>query len=171
MDKKTIKAILDVIKDVSDRKGLYGCQFVSHDHISGSPYLYFTNGYVAIRLTCGEYEGLRPINMDMWVSGEQLKEIYKGMGARDVALDLKDDDEPAAKNEGRLSHPDWEKCWGQWSDTETINSSVEIRPDTFKKLAPFGDMVMTVTQNKMGQKLIAFNGKGVDAFVCPLKGA
>lgn len=168
MDKKIIKAILDVIKDVSDRKGLYGCQFVSHDHISGSPYLYFTNGYVAIRLTCGEYEGLRPINMDMWVSGEQLKEIYKGMGARDIQLTFNDDDDQAAKNEGRLLHPDWAELWKQWSNAEPTADPVPIRPETFKKLAPFGDMLMTITENKMGQKLVAFTGKGINAFACPL---
>lgn len=155
MDKKTIKAILDVIKDVSDRKGLYGCQFVCQDHISSSPYLYFTNGYVAIRLTCGEYEGLRPINMDMWVSGEQLKEIYKGMGARDVALDLKDDGG---------EHPDFTKCWAEWVQGEQDKTPVAIDPETFKKLAPFGHMIMYHTD----KRFVLFSGRGVNAIACPL---
>lgn len=160
MDKKTIKAILDVIKDVSDRPGLYGAQFVSHDHIAGSPYVYFADGYVAIRLTCGEYEGLRPINEDMWVSGEQLKELYKKMGARDVCLEFKDDG-------GK--HPNFTKCWETWSDTQTVAAPAPIRPETFKKLAPFGDMLMVISENKLGQKLVNFSGNGVSAVACPLK--
>ena len=50
MEKKLIKAIIDVIKDVKDRPSIYGVQFVGHEHISGSPVLYFTDGYVAIKL-------------------------------------------------------------------------------------------------------------------------
>ena len=164
MDKKLIKAILDVVKDVSDRPGLYGAMFDGR-------YIYFTDGYVIIRLEMGAFESLRPFPMadKVWVSGEQLKEIYKGLGARDVCLTVKDDDSQAKKNEGRLLHPDFKELWQTWSDTEPIAEPVPIRPETFKKLAPFGDMLMTLTENKLGQKLVAFSGKGVNAFACPLK--
>jgi hypothetical protein len=163
MDKKTIKAILDVIKDVSDRPGLYGAE------INGK-YIYFTDGYVVVRLEMGAYENLRPFPdaHNVWVSGEQFKEIYKGLGTREVCLTVKDDDSQAKKNEGRLLHPDWIELWKRWSDAEPIAEAVPIRPDTFKKLAPFGDMLMQLTENKMGQKLVAFNGKGINAFACPL---
>lgn len=156
MDKKTIKAILDVIKDVSDRPGLYGAQFVSHDHITGSSYVYFTDGYVAIRLTCGEYEGLRPINEDMWVSGEQLKDLYKNMGAKDVCLNFHDD-------EG-YNHPHFTKVWAEWVQGEQEKEPVAIRPSTFKKLAPFGDMIMYHTD----KRFVLFSGRGVNAVACPL---
>ena len=162
MNKKTIKAILDVIKDVSDRPGLYGAQITQK-------YVIFTDGYVVIRLAMGEYDGLRELS-PAWVGGEQLKQAYKDMGARDVKLDWVDDDNQAAKNEGRLLHPKWGECWKQWSDAEEISGAVPIRPETFKKLAPFGDMLMTATENKLGQKLVAFTGKGMNAFACPLKG-
>ena len=155
MDKKLIKAILDVIKDVSDRPGLYGAQFVSHDHITGSSYAYLTDGYVAIRLTCGEYEGLRPINEDMWVGGEQLKTLYKNMGAKDVCLNF--------HNDGGDNHPDFAKLWKDWSIEDYTNIPMPIRPETFKKLAPFGDMLMGLTG-----KVVLFNGKGVNAIACPL---
>lgn len=156
MDKKTIKAILDVIKDVSDRPGLYGAQFVSHDHISGSPYIYFTDGYVAVRLTCGEYEGLRPINEDMWVSGEQLKEDYKRLGARDIQLTFKND-------EGG-NHPNFTKAWAEWVQGEQDKNPVAIDPSVFKKLAPFGHMIMYHTDKRM----VLFSGRGVNAVACPL---
>lgn len=162
MDKKTIKAILDVIKDVSDRPGLYGAQITNQ-------YVIFTDGYVVVRLTMDEYDGLRKLPCG-WVGGEQLKVAYKLMGARDVKLDFTDDDDEAKKNEGRLQHPDWATLWKQWSDAENISNETAIRPETFKKLAPFGDMLMKITENKMGQRLIAFTGKGVNAFACPLKG-
>jgi hypothetical protein len=155
MNKKTIKAILDVIKDVSDRPGLYGAQFASHDHISGSPYAYFTDGYVVIRLTCGEYDGLRPINMDMWIGGEQLKELYKKMGARDVCLEFKDDGG---------DHPDFTKAWAKWVQGERDKSPVAIDPSVFKKLAPFGHMIMYHTD----KRLVLFSGRGVNAIACPL---
>lgn len=160
MDKKIIKAILDVIKDVSDRPGLYGCQITQK-------YVIFTDGYVVVRLTMGEYEGLRELK-PMWVGGEQLKTDYKRLGARDVQLTFNDDDDLAAKNEGRLLHPDWATLWKQWSDAEPVKNETAIRPDTFKKLAPFGDMLMKITENKQDQRLIAFTGKGVNAFACPL---
>ena len=163
MDKKLIKAILDVIKDVSDRPGLYGCAFERQ-------YIYFTDGYVVVRLEMNQYDGLRPIVNEggVWVSGVQLKEDYKSLGARDIQLTFKNDNDQAKENEGRLQHPDWAKLWGQWSNAEPTADPVPIRPETFKKLAPFGDMLMTITENKMGQKLVAFTGKGVNAFACPL---
>lgn len=163
MDKKLIKAILDVIKDVSDRPGLYGCAIERQ-------FIYFTDGYVVVRLEMNQYEGLRPIINEggMWVSGEQLKEDYKRLGARDIQLTFKNDNDQAKENEDRLQHPDWAKLWEQWSNAEPTADPVPIRPETFKKLAPFGDMLMTITENKMGQKLVAFTGKGVNAFACPL---
>lgn len=155
MDKKLIKAILDVIKDVSDRPGLYGAE------IDGR-YIYFTDGYVIVRLEMGAYENLRPFPdaHNVWISGEQFKEIYKELGARDVCLTVRNE---------HGEHPDWIELWKRWSDAEPIAEAVPIRPDTFKKLAPFGDMLMTLTENKLGQKLVAFSGTGVNAFACPLK--
>lgn len=152
MDKKLIKAIIDVIKDVSDRPGLYGAQITNK-------YVIFTDGYVIVRLTMDEYDGLRKME-PMWVGGEQLKTDYKRLGARDVQLIFKDDGG---------EHPDWATLWKTWSDAEPTAEAVPIRPETFKKLAPFGDMLMTLTENKMGQKLVAFSGTGVNAFACPLK--
>lgn len=162
MDKKTIKAILDVIKDVSDRPGLHGMEITQK-------YVIFTDGYVVVRLTMDEYEGLRQMD-SAWVSGEQLKQNYKRLGARDIQLTFKDDDDHSAKAEDRLLHPNWKELWKQWSDAEQVKSATAIRPETFKKLAPFGDMIMSITENKMGQRLIKFEGKGVVAFACPLKG-
>lgn len=163
MEKKTIKAILDIIKDVSDRPGLYGCAIERQ-------YIYFTDGYVVVRLEMNQYDGLRPIINEggVWVDGEQLKEDYKRLGARDIQLTFKNDNDQAKENEGRLQHPNWTKLWEQWSNAEPTADPVPIRPETFKKLAPFGDMLMTITENKMGQKLVAFTGKGVNAFACPL---
>lgn len=163
MEKKTIKAILDVVKDVSDRPGLYGCAIERQ-------YIYFTDGYVVVRLEMNQYDGLRPIINEggVWVSAEQLKEDYKSLGARDIQLTFKNDNDQAKENEGRLQHPNWTKLWEQWSKAEPTADPVPIRPETFKKLAPFGDMLMTITENKMGQKLVAFTGKGVNAFACPL---
>lgn len=163
MDKKLIKAILDVIKDVDDRPGLYGCAFERQ-------YIYFTDGYVVVRLEMNQYDGLRAFVNEggYWVGGEQLKEDYKRLGARDIQLTFKNDNDQAKENEGRLQHPNWAKLWEQWSNTEPTADPVPIRPETFKKLAPFGDMLMTITENKMGQKLVAFTGKGVNAFACPL---
>lgn len=155
MEKKTIKAILDVIKDVSDRPGLYGCGIERQ-------YIYFTDGYVVVRLEMNQYDGLRPIVNEggYWVGGEQLKEDYKRLGARDIQLTF--------KNDGGENHPNWTEAWKTWSNAEPTADPVPIRPETFKKLAPFGDMLMTITENKMGQKLVAFTGKGVNAFACPL---
>lgn len=154
MDKKLIKAILDVVKDVSDRPGLYGAS------IDGK-YIYFSDGYVIVRLEMGAFEGLRPFPdaHNVWVSGEQFKEIYKGLGARDVCLTVKNE---------HGEHPDWVELWGRWNNAENVADPLPIRPETFKKLAPFGDMLMSNTENKMGQKLVKFSGKGVMAFACPL---
>ena len=152
MDKKTIKAILDVIKDVSDRPGLYGAQFWNGGVV-------FSDGYVVIHKATDEFK--KELEGNYWVSGEQLKEVYKTLGTRDYVKEF--------KNDGG-EHPNWTKCWGEWSNTHIIDSAIPIRPETFKKLAPFGDMLMSITENDMGQRLIAFNGDGVNAFVCPLRG-
>lgn len=149
MNKKLIKAILDVIKDVSNRPGLYGAQ------IDGK-YIYFSDGYVAVRLEMGAFESLRPFPMadKVWVSGEQLKEIYKGLGTRGVCLTVKDE---------HGEHPDFKELWKDWSVEDYESTPMPIRPDTFKKLAPFGDMLMGLTG-----KVVLFNGKGVNAIACPL---
>lgn len=102
MEKKLIKAIIDVIKDVKDRPSVWGVWFESHEHISGVPHIYFTDGYVAVRLECGVFEGLRPINADMWVGGEQLNAIYKNMKAKDVCLNFHDDG-----TDGRTDMPEF----------------------------------------------------------------
>lgn len=155
MDKKTIKAIVDVIKDVSDRPGLYGMQFIGDDY---GNYVFFTDGYVAIRLDVEEFP--KQISEQTWVSGDQLKETYKKMGARDFVTTFKND-------EGG-THPNWLKCWKTWCDTETVMGPAPIRPETFKKLAPFGDMLMVISENKLGQKIINFSGTRVNAVACPL---
>ena len=158
MEKKLIKAILDVIKDVKDRPSLYGVQFVGHEHISGSPTLFFSDGYIAVKLICGEYEGLRPINEDMWVGGTQLQGIYKDMKAKDVYLNLHDDGE----------HVDLASWWEKWNKDLDDTDLVAINPEVFKKLAPFGDMAMRLVQNHAGGKLVQFSGRGVQAIACPL---
>ena len=94
-----------------------------------------------------------------WVSGDQLKEVYKKMGAKDYATSF--------KNDGG-THPDWLECWRTWTNVESTTDPVPIRPETFKKLAPFGDMLMTVNENKLGQKNILFSGKGINAVAMPL---
>lgn len=155
MDKKTIKAILDVIKDVSDRPGLYGAQFIGS---TLGNFLFFTDGYVCIRLDVEEFP--HELMDKYWISGDQLKEIYKKMGAKDYATSFKND-------KGGV-HPDWLECWRTWTNVEGTKDPVPIRPETFKKLAPFGDMLMTVNENKLGQKNILFSGKGINAVAMPL---
>lgn len=159
MEKKLIKAIIDVIKDVKDRPSVYGAWFEGHEHIGGTPHIYFTDGYVAVRLECGVFEGLRPINENMWVGGEQLNAIYKDMKAKDVCLNFHDDG-----TEGRTNMPEF---WnGLVKDLEPTDM-VAISPEVFKKLAPFGSMLMTL--KKRGEsKLVVFSGQGIKAIACPL---
>ena len=160
MEKKLVKSILDVIKDVKDRPSVYGVQFVGHDHITGSPALCFTDGYIAIKLMCGEFEGLRSINEDMWVSGTQLQGIYKDIKAKDVWLNFHNDDG---------YHVDLVKFWETWNKDREDTDLVAINPEVFKKLAPFGSMVMRLTKGADGGgKLVQFSGKGVQAVACPL---
>lgn len=160
MEKKLIKAILDVIKDVKDRPSAYGIQFVGHEHISGSPAVFFTDGYIAIKLYCGEYEGLRPINEDMWVSGTQLQGIYKDMKTKDVYLNFHDD---------TVEHIDLENFWMTWHKDLEETDGTAIDPNVFKKLAPFGNLYMTLNKHKdSSSELILFSGKGVQAVACPL---
>lgn len=159
MNKKTIKAILDVIKDVSDRPGLYGAQFIGDQK---GDYLFFTDGYVCVRLDVDGFE--KEIRDSAWVSGEQLQEVYKNLGAREYVKSFKNDKVGKA-------FPSWRKCWEEWTGGITNNCSVPIRPLTFKKLAPFGDMVMTIKDCEgLNQPLVIFNGDKVNAVGCPLKG-
>lgn len=159
MEKKLIKAILDVIKDVKDRPSVYGVQFVGHEHVSGVPYIYFTDGYVAVRLECGVFEGLRPINENMWVGGEQLQSIYKDMKTKDVCLDFHDDG-----IKGRVDMP---RLWNGLGERLETTDVVAINPEVFKKLAPFGNMAMRLVKGNM-KKFVQFSGKGVQAIACPL---
>ena len=160
MEKKLIKAILDVIKDVKDRPSIYGVQFEGHEHVSGVPHIYFTDGYVAVRLECGVFEGLRPINENMWVSGEQLQDIYKNMKAKDVCLNFHNDE---------MYHVELENFWTQWNTNRDDTDLMAINPEVFKKLAPFGNMVIRLTKGSDGSgKLAKFSGRGVQALVCPL---
>lgn len=159
MEKKLIKAILDVIKDVKDRPGAWGVRFEGHEHISGTPHIYFTDGYVAVRLECGVFEGLRLINENMWVGGEQLQSIYKDMKTKDICLNLHDDG-----IEGRM---DMSKLWNGLGNGLEPTDVVAINPEVFKKLAPFGNMAMRLVKGNM-KKFVQFSGKGVQAIACPL---
>lgn len=159
MEKKLIKAILDVIKDVKDRPSIYGVWFEGNEHISGIPHIYFTDGYIAVRLECGVFEGLRPINENMWVGGEQLQAIYKEMKAKDVCLNF--------HNDGTENHTNMPDFWnGIIKDLEPTNM-VAINPEMFKKLAPFGNMLMTL-EHRGDSRLVVFSGRGVNAVACPL---
>ena len=160
MEKKLIKAILDVIKDVKDRPSVYGVQVVAHDRISGGSAVYFTDGYVAVKLYCGEYEGLRPIKDDMWIGGEQLQNAYKNMKAKDTYLDYHYDG---------VMHIDLVKFWEEWNKNREDTDLMAINPEVFKKLAPFGSMVIRLTKGSDGSgKLVQFSGHGVQAIACPL---
>ena len=160
MEKKLIKAILDVIKNVKDRPSIYGVWFEGHEHISGVPHIYVTDGYVAVRLECGVFEGLRPIDENMWVGGEQLQAIYKDMKAKDVCLNFHDDG-----TEGRTNMPEfWNGLLMGWQRADTV----AINPEVFKKLAPFGNMSMWLEEKDTGAKIVAFSGRGINAFACPL---
>lgn len=156
MEKKLIKAIIDVIKDVKDRPSVWGAE------IDGA-YIYFTDGYIAVRLKMGEYEGLRPFTMckDVWVGGEQLNGLYKSMTAKDVCTQVHNDDVG--------HHVDLVKFWDEWVKDREATDQTAINPEAFKKLAPFGAMLMTITKGKNGGgKLVQFKGKGVQAIACPL---
>ena len=156
MEKKLVKAILAVIKDVKDRPTVYGV------HIDKA-YMYFTDGYVGIRLHMGEYEGLRvfPMSDNVWVGGKQLEDLAKNMGAKDVCLQVQND------NVG--NHVDLRNWWGVWHKDREDTDLVAINPEVFKKLAPFGSMVMRLTKGTDGSgKLVEFSGHGVQAIACPL---
>lgn len=156
MEKKLIKAIIDVIKDVKDRPSVWGAE------IDGA-YIYFTDGYVAVRLKMGEYEGLRPFTMckDVWVGGEQLNGLYKTMNTKDVCTQVHNDDIG--------HHVDLVKFWDTWTSNREPADLVAINPTVFKKLAPFGCMNMSITKGAEGSgKLVEFKGKGVQAIACPL---
>lgn len=155
MEKKLIKAIIDVIKDVKDRPSVWGAE------IDGA-YIYFTDGYVAVRLKMGEYEGLRPFTMckNVWVGGEQLNGLYKSMTAKGVCTQVHDDGN---------NHVDLVKFWETWNEDREDTDVVGINPEVFKKLAPFGSVAMRLTKGKNGgSKLVQFSGKGVQAIACPL---
>lgn len=155
MEKKLIKAILDVIKDVKDRPSVYGAQF-------DKGYVYFTDGYVAVRLRMHEYEGLRlfPTSENVWVSGGQFQELYKEMKAKDVCTQVRNE---------RGNHVDLVKFWEEWNKDREDTDLMAINPEVFKKLAPFGSMVIRLTKaSDGGGKLALFSGRGVQAIVCPL---
>lgn len=154
MEKKLIKAIIDVIKDVKDRPSVWGAE------IDGA-YIYFTDGYVAVRLKMGEYEGLRPFTMckGVWVGGEQLNGLYKTMTTKDVCTQVHND---------TTEHVDLADWWEKWNKDLEPTDTTAINPEVFKKLAPFGAMGVRLVQNSAGGKLVQFNGKGVQAIACPL---
>lgn len=154
MEKKLIKAIIDVIKDVKDRPSVWGAE------IDGA-HIYFTDGYVAVRLKMGEYEGLRPFTMckNVWVGGEQLNGLYKSMTTKDICTQVHDD---------TTEHVDLADWWEKWNKDLKPTNTTAINPEVFKKLAPFGSMGMRLVRNSAGGKLVQFNGKGVQAIVCPL---
>lgn len=159
MEKKLIKAILDVIKDVKDRPSVYGVWFEGDKHISGVPHIYFTDGYIAVRLECGVFEGLRPINENIWVGGEQLNAICKGMKAKDICSNFHNDG-----TENRINMPEF---WNGIVKNLEPTDMVAINPEVFKKLAPFGSMLMTL-ERRGDSKLVVFSGRGVNAVACPL---
>lgn len=148
MNKKTVKFILDTIKSVADRPGAYGVQFESHGHISGASHLYFSDGFVCVRLeVCGDYCPV-PINDDLWVTGEEMKEWYSKAKASDVFIPTKSDRE----------HVDLVKVWNGFIESfeETEQSAIDC--ETFKKLAPLRVGLMTTGKTRAGDAVF-FEGK------------
>ena len=81
------------------------------------------------------------------------------MKTKDVCLNLHDDG-----TEGRTNMPEfWNKMVGELEPTDMV----AINPEVFKKLAPFGSMLMTL-ERRGDSKLVVFSGQGVNAIACPL---
>lgn len=158
MDKKTIKFMIDTIKGVIDRPGVWGAQFTSHEHEGDKSYAYFSDGYVAVRLECGTYPGLHSINEDMWVGGEQLKGAYANLKGRDIYLNLHHDGDDHADIVSMVE--------GFLKDGE-CEDGVAINAEVFKKLAPLGPAYMQVKKVN-GRSIVLFSGYGFKAIACPL---
>lgn len=156
MNKKTVKIVLDVIKRVSDRPGLYGAEFRSDgNHINDDTYLYFTDGYVMIRLRTGLKWGL-PIAEDFWVAGDDLKRWYATAKAKDILSPEKSD----------ADHADMKAVWDNMVGDETAEATA-IDPEVFKRLAPLGHLLMSV-KRKGSQKFVYFKGEEAEAVAMPL---
>lgn len=155
MDKKLVKAIIDITKGVSDRPACCGVEVRKGE----KTYIYTTDGYVIVRLECGEYDGLRDLGEDKWIDLNQLKSAYAIMKAKDVKLDWQDD---GLDNRANLVN-----LWGDLDKEQENLDSATINPAVFKKLEPFGAMKMTI-KPRGGGKVVKFEGKGVAAFAMPL---
>lgn len=148
MKKKTVKLILDIIKDISNRKGAYGAQ-IDED------FIYFSDGYMIVRLSkSGEFisEPLEP----MFVSGDDMARWYATAKAKDVFI-------PEAYDK---EHSDLVTVWKSFDEVEEADR-MALDTNKFKKLSPLGNAMIRLQQ--AGQTKIArFNGKGWSAIVCGL---
>lgn len=147
MNKKTIKGALDIIKGVEMyRPSLYNITIKNG-------YAYFTDGYIIVRIKADHKDAI--------VGGKQLKVQYATLKAKEYCTEWHDDG-------GTV--PDYEEMYERFGESEPIQDGATIDPNVFKKLAPFGNLKMTIVRSNkyLEQKLVKFEGDDILAYVCPM---
>lgn len=142
MDKKTVKAVLDILKESSYRS-VCGIQVTPNA-------IYFGSQYLGVRINT-------KTGVDnVWVSEDSLREWYSKAKTKDFLTEFEGGEPPI----------DFRKWWESW-DKGTKVTDCAINPIMFKQLAPFGTMSLCILSFD-GGKVVRFHNDKVDAVGAPM---
>jgi len=168
MKKDILKIILDIIKNVDQDRhpGLYGARSYSHGREGEKSFIYASDGFRALKIECGGDLCFLPLNDDIFIPGEKLKEEYKKMAKNDIYSFT-----GAIKESGEGFIKDGVKYAFDTPDYNELFKSFEgLEPDGFgcfdlsflKDLASLGRQKIEIFKTSPKSHVLKISGEGFE---------
>lgn len=164
MDKKLLKVIIDIVKnvDAATRPGLAGAVTYSHDKEGEKSYLYASDGYRAIKIECGGPAMFLPINDDIFWPLDAMQKEYKTLKASELATLQGAEKLPEQKESYSVTTPpDYRQLWRSFDGLEGDNSA-ELDVELLKAIAPLGRGKVEILKASAHAHILRFTAPGLE---------
>lgn len=168
MKKEVIKVILEILKNVDQatRPALYGARSYSHAREGEKSYIYISDGFRALKLECGGELVPVPLNDDVFMPGEKLKEEYKKMAKNDIYAfngAIKESSAGFIKDGVKYAFntPDYKELFKSFEGLEKDNFGL-FDFDILKCLAPLGHAKMEILKTSSKSHALKVSGEGFE---------
>lgn len=166
MQKEVIKVILEILKNVDQdtRPALYGARSYSHAREGEKSFIYVSDGFRALKLECGGDLVPVPLNDDVFIPGEKLKEEYKKMAKNDIYAfngAIKESSTGFIKDSAKyaLNTPDYKELFKRFEGLEKDNFGI-FDLNILKCLAPLGQAKIEILKTSPKSHALKVYGDG-----------
>lgn len=162
MDKKLLKVIIDIVKnvDAATRPGLAGAVVYSHEKEGEKSYLFASDGYRAIKIECGGPAMFLPVNDDIFWPLDAMQKEYKTLKASELAT-LQGAEKAPEYMAGFTTPPDYRELWRSFEGLEG-DSSAELDVELLKAIAPLGRGRVEILKASAHAHILRFTAPGLE---------